>query len=67
MRTFLTIVGLSLLVVYASAAASSSSAVVSSNKTNSTNTTAATTACVQGSDAPCIAINSNWCCYYTWY
>ena len=68
MRSFTTVLILSLLVAGVFSAASSSSAVVTSNKTNTTNTTITNPySCVLGSDAPCLLIGSNYCCYYSWY
>ena len=68
MRSFTTVLILSLLVAGVFSAASSSSGAASSNKSNSTNTTVTNPyACVLGSDTPCLAIGSNYCCYYSWY
>jgi hypothetical protein len=53
-----------------SSKSSSSSAVSnsSSGTTNSSSSGASTYgSCTKGSDAPCIAINSEYCCMYTWY
>jgi hypothetical protein len=79
MRSLLTVVALSFLVLYASAATSSSSTGTTSSSSSKASTTNSTTtnssssasstygSCTKGSDAPCIAINSEYCCMYTWY
>jgi hypothetical protein len=79
MRSLLTVVAISFLVLYASAATSSSSTGTTSSSSSKASTTNSTTtnssssasstygSCTKGSDAPCIAINSEYCCMYTWY
>ena len=80
MRTIATIVGLSFLILSASAATSSSSSVASSSSKSVSVSTSVSTSytgynnltygeCTPGSggDAPCTAINADWCCYYSWY
>ncbi len=77
MRTIVTVVALSFLVMYASAGttssssstkSSSSSATTSGNSTtNSSSSGLSSGQCVAGSDAPCTAINADFCCMYSWY
>jgi hypothetical protein len=80
MRTIATILGLSFLILSASAATSSSVAASSSSKAATTSSSSVSISytgnntltygeCTPGSggDAPCTAINADWCCYYSWY
>jgi hypothetical protein len=77
MRTIATIAALSFLVLSASAATSSSVATTSSAKASSSslsysssyNVNSTYGECTEGAggDAPCTAIDADWCCYYSWY
>ncbi len=78
MRTIYTVLALSCLLVFAHAGTTSSSSSTKSSSssaatstgnstTNSSSSGLSSGQCVAGSDAPCTAINADFCCMYSWY